>query len=145
MSVLERPHYEVSSIELAAWIEHQGAEIWWCVDGDRLLIWRLCFPCLAAKLAAELRAINQPLLVVDHTGRTPEPSGQQIGMERLDSLVSRPSDRIELKQGRATWPEYRVLHFSWKGLEEEWLLVEDKATTDRVRKETQHSGGRQKQ
>jgi hypothetical protein len=143
MGARDKPHYEVSSNDLAVWIEWQGADIWWSVDGDHLLIWRLCFPCPAAKLAAELRAISRPLLVVDHKAGNRVSAGEKIGVELLDTLVIRPADRIELKQAGASWPEYRVLHFSWKGRDEEWLLVEDRATTDRVRRDTAHREGSQ--
>ena len=27
-------HYEIPSPELAKWLEEQGAENWWTVDGD---------------------------------------------------------------------------------------------------------------
>ena len=57
------PHYEVAAGELAAWLEQQGEDRWWTVDGDPLLTGRLAFPCPADELAPELRKIGRPLLV----------------------------------------------------------------------------------
>jgi hypothetical protein len=35
MSLRDEPHYRISSSELAAWLEAQGTDRWWSVDGTR--------------------------------------------------------------------------------------------------------------
>ena len=68
-SIQEGPHYEIQSSELAAWLEQQGVDLWWNVDGDPLLTGRLTFPCPADELSAELRKLNRALLVQAPEGR----------------------------------------------------------------------------
>ncbi|MFO0929604.1 MAG: hypothetical protein U0736_21670, partial [Gemmataceae bacterium] len=65
MSIRAEPHVTVSSAALAEWLERQGVDRWWTVDGDPLLTGRLSFPCPADELAAELRRVNRTLLVQD--------------------------------------------------------------------------------
>src|SRR5262245_46068768 len=81
------PHYEVPSVELAAWLEGQGKHRWWNVDGDPLLTGRLTFPCPAARLAAELKKINRPLLVQARKGDAGA-RGQTIDTAKLGDTVA---------------------------------------------------------
>jgi hypothetical protein len=48
MSLRDEPHYTIASSELASWLEMQGTDRWWSVDGDPLLTGRLSLPCPAA-------------------------------------------------------------------------------------------------
>jgi hypothetical protein len=124
------PHYELPSTELAAWLEEQGPDLWWNVDGDPLLTGRLTFPCPARTLAAELRIINRPLLVQvkkDDTAAT----GQPISKDRIDVAVDRLGDNVQLSPDMEppSWSEDRILYLCWKGSTDEWLLAEDPETT----------------
>src|SRR5947207_9170352 len=88
MSLREEPHYMIASSELADWLERQGADCWWNVDGDPLLTGRLTFPCPTDELAAELRRIDRPLLLQAKKGDS-QADGRRIERARLDGLVSR--------------------------------------------------------
>ena len=81
-SIVTGPHYEIHSTELAAWLEKQGKDRWWNVDGDPLLTGRLEFPCPADELAEELRRLNRPLLV---QAKTPDARGQQVDRNQIDA------------------------------------------------------------
>jgi hypothetical protein len=89
MRIVDGPHYLVQAGHLASWIEAQGEEIWWRVDGDPLLMSRLMFPCPPDELAGELRKINRPLLVSD-----PNEAGH--GEEVAHGDLSRLLEREEL-------------------------------------------------
>ena len=124
------PHYEVPSAELAGWVEQQGPDRWWNVDGDPLLTGRLTFPCPASKLAGELQKIARPLLVQARKSDS-EARGQEIGRGMLDAVAGRLSESMHLSRGgeRPPWSDDRVLYLRWKGSPHEWLLEEDSETT----------------
>ncbi len=116
--IADRPHYLVQAYNLATWIEDQGEEIWWRVDGDNLLMSMLQFPCPADELAGKLREINRPLLVSDpnEAGK-----GEEVISEELSSL-SRLVDSNEFG--------VRALYLSWQGGLTDWLLIEDEPTSE---------------
>jgi hypothetical protein len=124
------PHYELPPAELAAWLEQEGPDRWWNVDGDPLLTGRMTFPCPARNLAAELRKIARPLLVQakedDGTAK-----GQPINKEKIDAVVDRVGNNIHMIRGgeKPPWSEDRILYLCWKGSTDEWLLAEDSETT----------------
>jgi len=124
------PHYELASPELAAWLEEQGLDRWWNVDGDPLLTGRMTFPCPARRLAAELRKIARSLLIQakkdDNAAK-----GQPISKHKIDAVVDRVGNNIQMIQGeeKPSWSEDRVLYLCWKGSIDEWLLVEDSEIT----------------
>ena len=127
-------YYEITSAELAAWLEQQGAERWWNVDGDPLLTGRLAFPCPADELAAQLRSINRPLLVQakkDDQGA----AGQPVGADKLNEVVSRLAEIVPASApGRVPpWREDRLLYLCWKGAPYDWLLIEDSETAEQMR------------
>jgi hypothetical protein len=111
------PHYELPPTELAAWLEQEGPDRWWNVDGDPLLTGRITFPCPARNLAAELRKIVRPLLV-----QAKEDDG---------AVVDRVGNNIHMIRGgeKPPWSEDRILYLCWKGSTDEWLLTEDSETT----------------
>jgi hypothetical protein len=125
------PHYEIASADLAAWLEEQGKERWWNVDGDPLLTGRRTFPCPASDLAAELRKINRPLLVQAKKDDT-DARGQPIGKDKLDELVGHFSDDLRVSGGAEVppWSGDRLLYLRWKGAPDDWLLEEDSETTE---------------
>ncbi len=118
-SIPAGPHYEISSSELAAWLDKQGDDRCWYIDGDPLLGGRLSFPCPGDELATELRKINRQLLVQAKEDDAAA-KGQAIDAVKLDSAVARFRDD-------------RVLYLCWTGSPHEWLLVEDSATTKQNR------------
>jgi hypothetical protein len=122
------PHYEVPSLELAAWLEGQGRERWWNVDGDPLLTGRLTFPCPAAQLAAELKKINRPLLV---QARKEEAGavGQLIDAAKIGDAVRLLAEDGRMEGAPPPWAKDRVLYLCWKGSLHEWLLEEDSEAT----------------
>jgi hypothetical protein len=124
------PHYELPSAELAAWLEQQGPDHWWTVDGDSLLTGRMTFPCLTQALAAELRTIGRPLLVQakkdDAAAR-----GQVIGKDKIDAVTDTFANNSHMiNEGEEpSGSDDRILYLCWKGSIEEWLLSEDSETT----------------
>jgi hypothetical protein len=125
------PHYEVPASELAAWLEQQGSQRWWNVDGDPLLTGRLTFPCPAKILSEELLAINKPLLLQAKQGDT-SAKGQLIDRAKLDAVVDRVGSNAQTSEGSEAppWSTDRILYLCWKGVTNEWLLAEDSETTE---------------
>ena len=128
MSIRDEPHYEVPAAELAAWVEQQGPDRWWNVDGDPLLTGRLTFPCPGDELAEELRRVNRPLLIQDKQ-RRPEAKGQPIGRAELDAVADRLGNNVPITGEKPAWVNDRLFYLCWKGSPHEWLLVEDEETT----------------
>jgi len=120
------PHFEVAAADLAAWLEDQGADRWWSVDGDPLLTGRLDFPSPADELAAELRQVGQPLLVQANKDNA-DAKGQVIGKENLNAIVGRIADNLHtIREGQSPpWSGDRVLYLCWKGSTNDWLLTEE--------------------
>src|SRR5262245_61481414 len=113
MSLLDEPHYKVPSSELAGWLEGQGVDRWWNVDGDPLLTGRLSFPCPADELATELRRINRTLLVQDRR-QAPLGGGQTLAARELDALVTRLGDNVETRGEKPAWTNDRVFILCWE-------------------------------
>jgi hypothetical protein len=104
------PHYLVQADQLALWVEAQGEETWWSVDGDPLLMSRVRFPCPPEELTEELRKINRPLLVSDPNGAG---HGEEVAPDDLSRLLEREDLGVP------------VLYMSWQGDSNDWLLIED--------------------
>jgi len=123
------PHYELSSSELAKWLEDQAANGWWNVDGDPLLTGRLTFPCPVDELATELRKINRPLYV---QARKEDDSadGHLIDAAALNEIVARFSENLHVSGPMPKWADDRLLYLCWQGSPHEWLLAEDSATAE---------------
>lgn len=113
MSIKEEPHYTIAAADLATWLEGQGTDLWWSVDGDPLLMGEVSFPCPAPELASTIRKIDRPLLILcDEEGA----NGRAVVAADLDRVA--PKD----EEGN------RVLTLSWANgdLEREWVLVGDR-------------------
>ena len=110
LRIAEGPHYLVQAEHLASWIEDQGEETWWSVDGDPVLNSRVRFPCPPERLTKELRKINRPLLVSD-------PNGVGHGEEVFPDDLSRLLEHEDLG--------VPVLYMSWQGDRDDWLLIEE--------------------
>jgi hypothetical protein len=139
MSLRDEPHYRISSSELAAWLEGQGTDRWWSVDGDPLLTGRLSLPCPADELAAELRRINRTLLVQDRR-QPPAGRGEPITARDLDGLATRLVDTVQA-DGASPWADDRLFFLCWEDGGDEWMLVEDEETTQRSRADAAASRG----
>lgn len=131
MSISNGPHYELSSTELAKWVERQGAGKWWAIDGDPYLNSRVPTPCRWDELASVLRRVNRTLLVADPQMRA-EATGQPVTANDVDSLTQRldPAVHEALKVPRPAWADDRSLWVCWKGAANEWTLTEDSAATE---------------
>jgi hypothetical protein len=136
------PHYEISSTELACWLEEQ-ADVWWNVDGDPLLTGLLSFPSTSDELAGILRRLNRPLLVQDRRAE-PKGKGERIDGRKLDELATTLGNNVHVTNGGAkpSWAGDRLFFFSWKDTPGEWLLVEDGATTESNRTEAAAVGNK---
>jgi hypothetical protein len=132
------PHYEVTSPELAAWLERQGADRWWNVDGDPLLTGRLTFPCPGDELAAELRRIGRSLLIQARKDDG-QANGERIDASQLDRAVSQFKEGLQVTGAMPDWADARFLYLCWKGSPHEWLLAEDLVTTQHMHDEAQMS------
>ena len=133
MSLRNEPHFRIASSELADWLETQGVNRWWTVDGDPVLTGRLSFPCPADELAAELRRIRKPLLVQDRTVSR-SGHGEVITAKELDRVVTRLGDNMAAQQ-KPAWADDRLFFLSWADRDDEWLLAEDEETTERSRQD----------
>jgi hypothetical protein len=134
MSLRDEPHYTIASSELASWLEIQGTDRWWSVDGDPLLTGRLSLPCPADELANELRRINRMLLVQDRR-KNPAGRGERIGVQELDGLATRLGDNIPTNGTKPAWANDRVFFLCWADRGDEWMLVEDEETTESSRED----------
>lgn len=125
-TILAGPHFELPSTELAKWVEAQGLDCWWNVDGDPLLTSLVSFPCPGDELVAELRRLNRPLLVqVDSA----DARGERIDAKQLNAFVSWLRDAMPA-YGLGVPPRTgdRLFYLCWKGSPVGWLLIEDTVT-----------------
>ncbi len=136
MSLRDEPHYQIASSDLADWLERQGTDIWWCVDGDPILTGRMSLPAPADELANELRRMDRPLLIRDRSNE-PTARGQQVTAQELDDLVAHFGDDVEppVPDPRPIWMDDRVFYLSWPDRGVEWMLYEDQETTQVFRRE----------
>jgi hypothetical protein len=113
--IADRPHYSLYAYNLASWIDDQGEETWWRVDGDPLLMSSLEFPSPPDELAGELRKFDKLLLVSDpdEVG-----SGEEVVPEELSRLVDSEEFGV------------RALYLSWQDGSTDWLLIEDEPTSE---------------
>ena len=113
--IRDLPHYRLSSSSvLGDWLDMQGKESWWSVDGDPLLMERLNFPCPGEELAKLLRLLDKPLLMFDSRAQ-PEAKGEMIGAAAIDDVANADPSHDE-----------RVIQFCWADAPDRgWLLCED--------------------
>ncbi len=143
MSLREEPHCKIASSELAAWLLAQGADRWWSVDGDPILTGRLSFPCPADELADELRRLNRTLLVQDRR-KPPTGRGEQIAARDLDGLATRLGDNVQTSGAKPAWANDRLFFLCWEDRGDEWLLAEDRETSERSREDAAVAQGARK-
>jgi hypothetical protein len=132
MSIRERPHYEIATSELADWIEQQGFNTWWAIDGDTFLSSRVPTPCRGDELAAILRRASRYLLI---STRDASANGQTITRRDLDRVVDHLGNLYPVAPSlpKPDWAKDRCFWLCWKGEEIEWLLTEDSAATEAFR------------
>ena len=140
MGIRDGQYFTLPARELAAWIEQQGGDTWWTVDGDPVLSSRLSFPCPGDELAEELRKLDRDLLVQD-TRKRPDANGQNVDRTALDGLVDHLGQHASVPTGtRFPWAKDRLLSLCWRDSTEEWLLVEDRETTESSQKDLAAKG-----
>lgn len=124
MSTKDQPHYTLHANVLAEWLELQGSDSWWTVDGDPWLTQRVSFPCPGDELAIQIRSVGKDLFLLDVDDRE-DACGQSVARGQIDSLAFQDA-------------EGRAFQFSWKGdpSNTDWNLVEDKESAALARAET---------
>lgn len=118
MSVRQRPHYTLTTAELAKWLDKQGDTCWWSVDGDPLLTGLVSFPSPSGELAEALRQLKTPLFLQDKNDDA-QATGQQITASDLDRLAE--TDAEGNRSFLLAWNESSADDLGW-------LLVEDRET-----------------
>ena len=126
MELKQTSYSEVPAEELAKWLDDQGEDIYWTVDGDPELTGRLSVPCPGDELASQIRSIGKTLLVFDPRRESQARRGV-IAASELDGFVE--SEELGTS----------VLQLCWKGSETVWLLIEDEETSESVGRETSAS------
>ncbi|MCG3147736.1 MAG: hypothetical protein PCFJNLEI_01177 [Verrucomicrobiae bacterium] len=116
MSIQNRAHYKLATAELAKWLETQGDDCWWSVDGDPLLTGLVSFPSPSSELAEALRQINIPLLLQDKNDAA-QATGQQITASDLNRLAE--TDDVGNRSFLLGWENSPADDLGW-------LLVEDR-------------------
>jgi hypothetical protein len=132
MAIRDQWHYEIDASELASWIEKQGANTWWAVDGDTYLASRVPTPCRGDELATVLRRSGRPLLVSTCEKNA---NGQLITCNELDRIANTLGNIYSIDPSIANpeWASDRCFWLSWKGDDAEWLLTYDSAATEAFR------------
>jgi hypothetical protein len=139
MSLRDKPHYSISAAELAKWLESQGPEKWWTVDGDPVLTGRLSVPCPADELQA-LNEVDRPLWVLARSSDAGA-QGNSVSAERLNDLVGRLRDQYARPTTPEPWGDDRFLVLSWQNSDVEWQLIEDLESTKQARADASSQSG----
>jgi hypothetical protein len=134
MSIRDEPHFKIASTELAAWLESQGTDRWWSIDGDAHLGRRLYVPFPADELVTDLRRINKTLLVED-LRENPSGRGERIVAKDLDGLATHLWGNVQSNGTQPASPRNRIFALCWEDRSDEWLLLEDLKTTESERRE----------
>src|SRR5580692_8967189 len=133
MAIQQQPHYVIAASELAVWVEQQGDNTWWAIDGDTYLSSRVPTPCRGDELANVLRRSKRDLLILS---RESTGNGQTITHNDLDRVVDHLGNNIHLidpSLPKPSWANDRCFWLCWKGEKTEWLLTEDSAATEAFR------------
>lgn len=101
---------EVETTVLADWLQAQGDDTWWNIDGDEELSEVLRLPCTADELASELRKVRRKTIWI--LGNPGKWSKLQEGPEVFDQVAE--------DEGGA-----RVLYLTWGDPAAVWVLAED--------------------
>jgi len=118
MSIRQRAHYRLTTSELAQWLDQQGDDCWWSIDGDPLLTGLVSLPCPSGELAEALRQIRIPLLLQDKDNNS-QAAGQSVLAEDLDRLAV--TDNQGNRSFLLGWAHAPASDLGW-------LLVEDRET-----------------
>ena len=115
MSIREGRHCKLLAKTLATWLDGQGDDCWWSIDGDIMLMERVSFPCPGGDLASKIREIGKPLLLLLLDDK-PDPVGDEVSVDELDKLahVHEGGDRAFA----LCWEDDKT--------DTDWVLVEDK-------------------
>jgi len=114
--------FRMPPARLADWLEDQGPDLWWTVDGDDYLLGTITLPTTAHLLAARFREVKKTLIVLDPLNRWSGP----IEPENFDLNLIADSDNAT---------QERVLCMRWddERYPAEWLLCEDKFTPKMIK------------
>jgi hypothetical protein len=85
-------YYSLTPEDLAAWLDRQGHESWWTVDGDYYLAGSLEMPCTKREMAEFLRAKPTRDLRVRHPEKPGPDAPRRIEASMLDDFVYRAPD-----------------------------------------------------
>jgi len=133
--------FDLPAAVLADWIDKQGEDRWWNVDGDPFLMSHLFLPCPGDELSAELRRIGRPL-TLHHPGEA-SGAGSIANADQLDPFVRQLGDDELFRGEPPDWAKNRVLVLSWSGSGNPWMLMEDRETTESNRRDAAALSGGQ--
>lgn len=136
MGIRNKPHFRITTGELATWLENQGPDRWWTVDGDPFLAERVELPAPADELAAAFRQLNRTLLLADHSQERAA-IGEQIDHTRLEQLTKDFGTGGAANVGQPSWQRDGELALCWEDDADDdgWLLYEDEETSEMYRRE----------
>jgi hypothetical protein len=137
MSTAELAFVEIPTTALATWLEQQGADRWWSIDGDPILTGQLNFPCPGDELAEELRKIKGTVEV-----KVPIRSSHLSKPEEiLNAAVRELGENVKTSSANEpAWIHDRLIDLRWKDSSNEWLLVEDEETSENYRRDAAEEG-----
>jgi hypothetical protein len=113
----------LSTQELGDWLDRQGPDRWWLIDGDPLLTSLVSFPCTGDEIAIVLRKINKSLFLLPRDAADPS---------ELTSLTIDDIDRFAFLD---PFRNERMFRFRWDSTPpgQEWMLLEDKKSAELAR------------
>lgn len=126
----------ITTNDLAGWLDDQGHERWWTVDGDPLLMGRLDFPCPGDELAEELRSRNGRLVIIKRPGSAEEEK-TLVHDEHSAASKGRAGATVDIGHFVECLGRDKALYLRWEDepAESVWMLIEDSETTESVRSE----------
>jgi hypothetical protein len=134
MSIRDEPYYQISTNELATWLEMQGIDRWWGVDGDPILAERVNLPAPADELASELRRLRKTLYLADGSVQRAG-KGDWIDAATLSRLTADFGRGKSPPEQRPNWLADGELELRWadSNTDEAWILYEDEETSESYR------------
>jgi hypothetical protein len=116
-------HYDIDVGELAAWLEAQGRDRLWAIDGEHDIAGEISVPCTAEDLAQALRRHAGTVRV--YASPENEPAGP-LNRQNLESVAEHDGDA---RAFRLAWTDGESAGDSWD-LVEDTIAAESMSQDD---------------